>query len=128
MCTNCEYTWDSKKGDLEHNVPIGEIENFPDDWTCPQCGTGIENITEVLLTGTTEYKKDPLRLEGEEDEIVENYTKEEIDDFFYTKADIKNNYYAKDEIDESLSKIADKYYTKEEIDNLINSLSDNNDE
>lgn len=88
----------------------------------------VQEFSDSPSTGTTEYKKDPLRLEGEEDEVVENYTKEEIDDFFYTKADIKNNYYAKDEIDESLSKIADKYYTKEEIDNLINSLSDNNDE
>ena len=31
-------------GDETYKVPAGPIEDFPDDWVCPQCAAGIEGI------------------------------------------------------------------------------------
>ena len=47
VCMHCEYTWDSETGDETYKVPAGPIEDFPDDWVCPQCAAGIEGI--ILL-------------------------------------------------------------------------------
>ena len=44
VCMHCEYTWDSETGDETYKVPAGPIEDFPDDWVCPQCAAGIEGI------------------------------------------------------------------------------------
>ena len=44
VCMHCEYTWDSETGDPNYKVPAGPIEDFPDDWVCPQCAVGIEGI------------------------------------------------------------------------------------
>ena len=47
VCMHCEYTWDSETGDETYKVPAGPIEDFPDDWVCPQCAAGIEGIITI---------------------------------------------------------------------------------
>lgn len=38
-CMHCEYKFDSEKGDPTYNIPPGTLlEDFPDDWACPECG------------------------------------------------------------------------------------------
>ena len=50
VCMHCEYTWDSETGDETYKVPAGPIEDFPDDWVCPQCAAGIEGIISLIKT------------------------------------------------------------------------------
>ena len=38
-CTQCNYVYDSEKGDPEHFIEVGRLfEDIPDDWACPECG------------------------------------------------------------------------------------------
>ena len=38
-CMHCDYKFDSEKGDPTYNIAPGMLlEDFPDDWACPECG------------------------------------------------------------------------------------------
>ena len=41
MCVNCGWMYDEALGDLGSGLAPGTAwENIPDDWTCPDCGSG----------------------------------------------------------------------------------------
>jgi len=43
QCTICTYVYDPEVGDPESGIPPGTaFEDLPDDWVCPQCGSGKE--------------------------------------------------------------------------------------
>ena len=45
ICEVCDYVYDPKVGDPEHNIPAGTaFEDLPDDWECPLCGATKENF------------------------------------------------------------------------------------
>ena len=41
QCFYCGFIYDEATGDAEHGLAPGtRLEDFPDDWTCPECGAG----------------------------------------------------------------------------------------
>ncbi len=47
-CDLCGYEYDPAEGDPDNGIPPGTpFEDLPDDWTCPICGAGTEDFTEV---------------------------------------------------------------------------------
>ncbi|NQT73168.1 MAG: rubredoxin [Chloroflexi bacterium] len=43
QCTTCTYIYDPETGDPESGIPPRTpFEDLPDDWVCPQCGSGKE--------------------------------------------------------------------------------------
>jgi rubredoxin len=41
VCRVCDYVYDPAKGDPDHGVPPGtQLDDLPEDWTCPLCGAG----------------------------------------------------------------------------------------
>jgi len=38
-CPECGRTYDEEQGDAREGFPAGTpLSDFPDDWTCPDCG------------------------------------------------------------------------------------------
>lgn len=50
VCTKChKYFYDEGKGDRARHVPAGTlVDNLPEEWQCPVCGAGRENMYPVL--------------------------------------------------------------------------------
>jgi flavin reductase (DIM6/NTAB) family NADH-FMN oxidoreductase RutF/rubredoxin len=47
-CGICGYIYDPAIGDPDNGVPAGTpFDQLPEDWTCPICGAGKEEFTEV---------------------------------------------------------------------------------
>ncbi len=47
-CGICGYIYDPEAGDPENNIPAGTpFDKLPDEWTCPICGAGKEDFSEV---------------------------------------------------------------------------------
>lgn len=41
VCTICGYVYDPEQGDPDNGVAPGTaFESIPDDWACPECGSG----------------------------------------------------------------------------------------
>jgi len=49
QCNVCGYVYEPAKGDSTQSIPAGTaFEDLPDDWTCPECGAGKDEFSEVL--------------------------------------------------------------------------------
>lgn len=47
-CDLCGYEYDPAEGDPDNGIPPGTpFEDLPEDWTCPICGAGTEDFSEV---------------------------------------------------------------------------------
>nr|WP_272936602.1 rubredoxin [Syntrophus gentianae] len=47
-CGICGYIYDPEIGDPENSIPAGTaFDQLPDDWTCPVCGAGKSEFSEV---------------------------------------------------------------------------------
>lgn len=45
ICTVCDYVYDPELGDPENGIEPGtSFEDLPEDWVCPLCGVGKEEI------------------------------------------------------------------------------------
>jgi rubredoxin len=43
VCTLCDWVYDPEIGDPDNGVEPGtSFEDLPGDWTCPDCGAGID--------------------------------------------------------------------------------------
>ncbi|MBU2753161.1 rubredoxin [Acidithiobacillus sp. CV18-2] len=48
ICMICGFVYDEEAGSLEHGLAPGTAwEDVPEDWVCPDCGTG-KNDFEML--------------------------------------------------------------------------------
>ncbi len=48
QCTICTYVYDPEVGDPDSGIsPRMSFEDLPDDWVCPQCGSGKEVFEKV---------------------------------------------------------------------------------
>jgi rubredoxin len=48
QCNICGYVYDPEKGDDTQSIPSGTpFEELPDDWTCPECGAGKDEFSQV---------------------------------------------------------------------------------
>ncbi len=48
QCNICGYVYDPEAGDDTQGVPPGTpFEELPDDWTCPECGAGKDEFSQV---------------------------------------------------------------------------------
>ena len=48
ICDTCGYIYDPEKGDPESNIAPGTaFEDIPEDWVCPLCGVGKEDLSVV---------------------------------------------------------------------------------
>ena len=48
QCTTCTYVYDPEIGDPESGIPPRTaFEDLPDDWVCPQCGSGKEVFEKI---------------------------------------------------------------------------------
>lgn len=46
VCSICGYVYDPAAGDKEGNIPPGvPFDKLPDEWVCPICGAGKEELT-----------------------------------------------------------------------------------
>ena len=46
VCDLCGYVYDPAEGDPDNGVPPGTAwEDVPDDWVCPLCGAGKEDLS-----------------------------------------------------------------------------------
>ena len=44
-CTVCDWVYDPVAGDPDHGIPAGTpFEELPEDWTCPICLVGKEDV------------------------------------------------------------------------------------
>ena len=51
ICTVCDYVYDPEMGDPENGIEPGtSFEDLPEDWVCPLCGVGKENLRKRLKT------------------------------------------------------------------------------
>ena len=45
VCNPCGWIYDPAVGDPENGIEAGTAcENLPDDWACPLCGAGKEEV------------------------------------------------------------------------------------
>lgn len=45
QCSICGFVYDEALGLPQHGIPAGsKFEDFPDDWTCPECGSPKESF------------------------------------------------------------------------------------
>ena len=45
ICQLCGYEYDPRVGDLENGIEPGtELDELPEDWTCPLCGATKEDF------------------------------------------------------------------------------------
>ena len=48
ICTVCDWVYDPEIGDPEHGIAPGtKFEDIPDDWVCPLCGVGKEDLEKI---------------------------------------------------------------------------------
>lgn len=48
VCDICGYIYDPEKGDPDSGIAPGTVfEDIPEDWVCPLCGVGKDDISEV---------------------------------------------------------------------------------
>lgn len=48
QCNICGYVYDPSVGDSSQAVEPGTpFEELPEDWTCPECGAGKEEFTQL---------------------------------------------------------------------------------
>ena len=48
ICTVCDWVYDPEIGDPEHGIAPGtKFEDIPDDWVCPLCGVGKEELEKI---------------------------------------------------------------------------------
>ena len=46
VCDLCGYEYDPAKGDPDNGIAPGtSFNDLPEDWVCPLCGIGKENIS-----------------------------------------------------------------------------------
>lgn len=47
-CVLCGYIYDPAAGDPDGDIDPGTpFENLPEDWTCPECGAGVDEFEPV---------------------------------------------------------------------------------
>ncbi len=47
-CVLCGYIYDPATGDPDGDIEPGTpFENLPEDWTCPECGAGVDEFEPV---------------------------------------------------------------------------------
>ncbi|MFM6853339.1 MAG: rubredoxin [Sphingopyxis sp.] len=50
QCLNCGYVYDEEAGDPDEGFAPGtRWADIPDDWMCPQCGTGKSEFEMVAI-------------------------------------------------------------------------------
>ena len=50
QCLNCGYIYDEEAGDPSEGLAPGtRWADIPDDWICPQCGTGKDEFEMVEM-------------------------------------------------------------------------------
>ncbi len=50
MCQNCGWTYDEAQGDPRSGLAPGtRWADVPEDWSCPDCGSGKADFTMVEL-------------------------------------------------------------------------------
>lgn len=50
MCVNCGWTYDEVLGDLASGLEPGTAwENVPEEWICPDCGSGKADFEMVEI-------------------------------------------------------------------------------
>jgi rubredoxin len=48
QCNICGYVYDPAVGDSSQSIEPGTpFEELPEDWTCPECGAGKEEFTQL---------------------------------------------------------------------------------
>lgn len=48
VCDVCGYIYDPAVGDSENGIkPNTAFDALPDDWTCPECGVGKDQFSEM---------------------------------------------------------------------------------
>ena len=48
VCVVCGYVYDPEQGDPDSGIEPGTaFEDIPEDWVCPLCGVGKDNIEKV---------------------------------------------------------------------------------
>ncbi len=48
LCDICGYEYDPVKGDPDNGADPGtSFEDLPNDWTCPLCGAGKDDFSQV---------------------------------------------------------------------------------
>jgi rubredoxin len=48
VCDVCGYIYDPAVGDPENDIkPNTPFDQIPDDWTCPECGVGKDQFSEM---------------------------------------------------------------------------------
>jgi rubredoxin len=48
QCNICGYVYDPAVGDDTQSIPPGTpFEGLPDDWTCPECGAGKDEFSQI---------------------------------------------------------------------------------
>jgi rubredoxin len=48
QCNICGYVYDPAVGDPSQSIEAGTpFEELPEDWTCPECGAGKEEFTQL---------------------------------------------------------------------------------
>lgn len=56
-CILCEFRYDAKIGDNKGGISAGTIfENIPDNWVCPECGTGKSNFRKIEFQNDLSHK------------------------------------------------------------------------
>ena len=47
VCDVRGYVYDPVEGDPDNDVPAGTaFADLPEDWTCPECGAGVDEFSE----------------------------------------------------------------------------------
>lgn len=45
ICQLCGYEYDPRVGDPDNDIEPGtELDELPEDWTCPLCGAGTDDF------------------------------------------------------------------------------------
>jgi len=48
VCDVCGYIYNPAEGDDDNNIKAGtSFESLPEDWTCPICGVGKDQFSEM---------------------------------------------------------------------------------
>ncbi len=48
VCDICGYIYDEEQGDVDNNIAQGTtFESLPEDYTCPLCGVGKDQFSEM---------------------------------------------------------------------------------
>ena len=51
ICDVCGYEYDPAAGDPDNGIAPGTpFESLPEDWTCPLCGVGKDQLTKEKIS------------------------------------------------------------------------------